>query len=171
MKKIGSVKTNVYVVSIIAALIALGCYLLMFKLFDTQIPLWVKGIKALFVFIYVIAIVLMHELIHMITAYLFVPFKSVHLKIKILTWEVSSERPFRRNQFFIYVLTPGCILSIVGMLLFFSFNSIDIKYFSALLFLIGFAGATGDAWLALGAFRAPRNSYILDKGNELDILI
>jgi len=45
----------------------------------------------------------------------------------------------------------------------------DVKYLSAILFLFGFAGATGDMWLALGAIRYPKSCYVLDKGAELEI--
>ena len=161
MKKIGHVKINIYVMSLVAVLIALVIYFMMFKVFSTPYPQWLRGVRSLLVFPYTIVLILIHELIHMIVAYFYAPVKSVHLRIKILTWEVSVDKPLQRNHYVFYTFAPGFILSL----------SVEIKFFSALLFLIGFAGATGDAYLALGALKYPRNCYILDKGAELDVLV
>ena len=170
MNKIGYVRPNIYLMSLVACIIALGCYFLMFKVLGAIVPSWVKGPGCILVFIYVISLIFIHELIHMIVAYFFVPVKSVRLKIKILTWEVSSDKPFKRNNYLIFTLAPGFILSLIAIVLFFVFSSMNVRYLSAILFLFGFAGATGDIWLALGALKYPRDCYVLDKGAELDIL-
>jgi len=169
MNKIGHVRPNVYLMSLVACIIALGCYFLMFKALGVSVPPWVKGPGSILVFLYVISLIFIHEAIHMIVAYFFVPVKSVRLKIKILTWEVSSDKPFKRNNYLIYTLAPGFLLSLTGILVFFVFDSMNIRYLSAILFLFGFAGATGDMWLALGALKYPRDCYVLDKGAELEI--
>lgn len=169
MNKIGHVRTNIYLMSLVACIIGLGCYFLMFKALGVAVPQWVKGPGSILVFTCLICLIFIHELIHMIVAYFFVPVKSVRLKIKILTWEVSSDKPFKRNNYLIYTLAPGLILSLIAIVLFFVFDSRNAKYLSAILFLFGFAGATGDMWLALGALRYPKTCYVLDKGAELEI--
>lgn len=169
MNKIGHVRPNIYVMSLVGCIIALGCYFLMFKALGASTPPWVKGPGSILVFTYFISLIFIHELIHMIVAYFFVPVKSVRLKIKILTWEVSSDKPFRRKDYLIFTLAPGFILSLIAIVLFFVFSSMNVRYFSAILFLFGFAGATGDMWLALGALRYPKSCYVLDKGAELEI--
>lgn len=171
MKKIGHVRINIYIISLVAVLIALGICFLMFHVFDTPHPQWLKGVRSILVLPYAIGLILIHELIHMIVAYFYAPVKSVHLRIKILTWEVSIDKPLQRNRYLLFTFAPGFILSLAGILLYIIFySSVDIKFFSALLFLIGFAGATGDACLALGALKYPKTCYILDRGAELDIL-
>lgn len=170
MNRIEHVRPNVYLISLVACIAALGCYFLMFKVLGASVPSWVKGPGSILVFLYVISLIFVHEAIHMIAAYFFVPVKSVRLKIKILTWEVSSDKPFKRNNYLIYTLAPGVLLSFIAILLFFVFSSMNVKYLSAILFLFGFAGATGDMWLALGALRYPKSCYVLDKGAELEIL-
>lgn len=169
MNKIGQVRPNVYLMSLVACIIGLGCYFLMFKVFGVSVPSWVKGPGSILVITYFISLIFIHELIHMIAAYFFVPVKSVRLKIKILTWEVSSDKPFKRNNYLIYTLAPGFLLSLIAIVLFFVFSSMNVKYLSAILFLFGFAGATGDMWLAMGALKYPRDCYVLDKGAELEI--
>ena len=172
MTKIGNVKINIYVISLVAVLIAIGIWWFVFGVLDTPHPQWLKGLRSLFVLPYAIGLIIIHELIHMIVAYLYVPVKSVRLRIKILTWEVSMDKPLLRNRYLVYAFAPGFILSLTGILLYMIFHSsVDIRFFSGLLFIIGLAGATGDMGLALGALKYPKTSYILDKGAEFDVLI
>lgn len=171
MKKIGYIKGNIYLMSFVAIVIGLVCYFLIFRALHIVYPPWLKGINRFIVVFYVVGILLFHELIHTIAASFFVPIKSVTLRFKLLVWEVHVDKPLKRNQYILYTLAPGFILSLVGMLLFLAFKSVNIQFFSAVLFLIGFAGATGDVWLAVRTLKFPKNCYILDKGVELDILI
>lgn len=157
--------------SLVAVLIAIGIWFLFFRVLDTPPPQWFKGLRSLLILPYAIGLVLIHELIHMVTAYLYVPVRSVRLRIKILTWEVSVDKPLLRNRYLLYTFAPGFLLSFIGILLYVIFHSsVDIRFFSGLLFIFGFAGATGDMGLALGALKYPKTCYIVDKGAELDVL-
>ncbi|HEX7320736.1 MAG TPA: DUF3267 domain-containing protein [bacterium] len=172
MKKVGNVKINIYIMSVVAVLIAIGIWFLFFQVLDTPYPQWLQGLRSLVLLPYAIGLVIIHELIHMMTAYLYVPVSSVRLRIKILTWEVSVDKPLRRNRYLLYTFAPGFILSLFGILLYVIFHSsVDVRFFSGILFIFGFAGATGDMFLALGALKYPGTCYIIDRGAELDVLI
>jgi hypothetical protein len=158
--------------SLVAVLIAIGFWFIIFRLLDTPYPPWLKGLRSLLILPCAIGLVIIHELIHMLAAYLYVPIRSVHLRIKILTWEVSVDKPLLRNRYLLYTFAPGFLLSLAGILLYVIFySSVDIRFFSGLLFIFGFAGATGDMGLALSALKYPKTCYIVDKGSELDILV
>jgi len=172
VKKIGNVKINIYIMSLVAVLIAIGLWFLFFRVLDTPPPQWFKGLRSLLIIPYAIGLVIIHELIHMLTAYLYVPVSSVRLRIKILTWEVNVDKPILRNRYLLYTFAPGFLLSLTGILLYVIFySSVDIRFFSGLLFIFGFAGATGDMGLALGALKYPKTCYIVDKGAELEVLV
>jgi hypothetical protein len=172
VKKIGNVKINIYIMSLVAVLIAVCIWLLIFHVLDTPNPQWLKGIYSLVLLPYALGLVIIHELIHMATAYLYAPARSVRLRVKILTWEVSVDEPILRDRFLLYTLAPGFVLSLFGVLLYVIFHSsVDVRFFSGLLFIFGFAGAAGDMFLALGALKYPRTCYIVDKGAELDVLM
>ncbi len=172
MRKIGNVKINIYLISLVAALMAIGIWYVIFQVLDTKYPSWLNGLSSLSLIPFSIGLVIIHESIHMITAYLYVPVSSVHLRIKILTWEVSVDKPVLRNRYLLYTLAPGFILSLSGILLYVFFNSsVNIRFFSGLLFIFGFAGAAGDMGLTLGALKYPKNCFIIDKGSELEVLV
>jgi hypothetical protein len=158
--------------SLVAVLIAIGIWFIIFHVLGTPYPHWLQGLRSLVLLPYAIGLVIIHELIHMVSAYLYVPANNVHLRVKVLTWEVSVDKPILRNRYLVYTFAPGFILSLSGILLYVIFcSSVDIRFFSGLLFVFGFAGAAGDMFLALGALKYPGTCYIVDKGAELDVLV
>ena len=151
---------------------AIGIWYVIFQVLDTGYPHWLNGLSSLSLIPLALGLIIIHELIHMLTAYLYVPVSSVHLHIKILTWEVSVDKPLSRNRYLLYTFAPGFLLSLTGILLYVIFNSsVNIRFFSGFLFIFGFAGAAGDIGLALGALKYPKTSYIIDKGSELEVLV
>lgn len=170
MKKIGHGKVNIYLASFIAIAIFVLCLLLIFRGSNIVRPSWVRGLYPFIVFLYVISLLLIHEFIHIIAASFFMPIRDISLRFKILVWEVRMAKPLKRNHYLLTSLAPGFVLSLVGVILLFTFSSVSVKYFSAYLFIIGFCSATGDAMLVLKALKFPKECYILDKGAEFDVL-
>lgn len=174
MKKIGCVKPGILFSTLVAVFIAVVCAILMFVILETEMPVlptWFGSTRVIAVIIFVLFIALFHEFIHIVVASFFVPLKSISLRFRLLVWEVRSSEPFRRNQFLLYVLAPGSLFAILGLVSYMVVNSVNVRYFSALLFIVGFAGAGGDILLALGALKYSSRCYILDNGAEFDILV
>ncbi len=172
MKKIGEIKANPILVNVVALVIAIVLYLLVYKgLWQTDVPAWARGGGLIFLIILAIILMFAHEGIHMLAANLFSRNAKARLKIRLLTWECRLQGPLLRKHYIIYALAPAIVLGVIGLAGHTVFQSADLKFISAIIFVIGISGAGGDFWFILRVLKYPSDVYVFDHGLEMEITV
>jgi hypothetical protein len=172
MKKIGDIKGNAILVNLVALVIAIVLYFFVFKgLWQTDVPVWARGGGLIFLIILAVVIMFAHEGIHMLAANLFSNDAKAKLKIRLLTWECRLEGPLIRKEYIIYALAPAIILGMIGLIGHKISQSSDLRFISAIIFVIGLSGAGGDFWFVVKVLKYPSDSYIYDRGLDMEITV
>jgi membrane protein YdbS with pleckstrin-like domain len=173
MRKIGVVKGNAYFLNFIGLLIFAFFYFFVYRLlWNVNAPEWVySGRGFLIVAVFIIMLILIHELIHAVSAFAFGKSKGLSIKLGVLVFQCRLKSYLTRNQYMSYAVAPALLLSVCGVASYYVSDSISIKFFSALLFLAGITSGGGDFWFVAKVRRYPRDCLILDNGAEIEILL
>lgn len=171
MKKIGEVYINPLAVNLLALVLAMGTYIFIYRgLWNISSPDWARGAGFIFLVILVILLMFAHEGIHMLAARLADRRIKASLHIGLLTWQCRLQSPLRRSAYVIYSLAPGLGIGILGLIGYYYFASADLKFLSAVSFVVGFSSGAGDYWFVYRVLKYPASIFILDNGIQMDIL-
>lgn len=165
MNQIGIIKGSMIMINVYALLMIFIIDLLTSPMLKTADPVWSNHSPLLYRVIIVLIILLVHEYIHVLFALIFVKKSSIKLKFKIYAWICSVMTPMKRNNYILYSVAPGLILS--GL----SFTGLLIWPCQLLqiALLVSFCGAVGDFWFIAKVLKYPASALVLDQGIEMTV--
>ena len=172
MKKLATITGNPLVANGIAVVIAIAAYLIVYKgIWKISPPPWVRGAGFILLIVFAILFLLLHELIHMLAANIFAQGAGASLHIRAVVWECRLKKPLARNHYIVYALAPGVFIAGLAFVLFYILNSPDLKFFTAIGFVIGLSSAGGDYWFVAKILKFPKESLIFDYGMQMEIVM
>jgi hypothetical protein len=172
MKKLATIIGNPLIANGIAVVIAIASYIVIYKgMWKISPPQWARGVGFILLIVLAVSLLLLHEIIHMLAANIFVRGAGASLHIRLLVWECRLKKPLARNHYIAYALAPGIIIAGLSFALFYILNTPDLKFFAAISFVIGLSSAGGDYWFAARVLQFPRESLIFDNGMQMEIMM
>jgi hypothetical protein len=116
-------------------------------------------------------VIVVHETTHAIVMRLFgrqPVFGTLYMGLAF--YAAAPGQPFTRNQWLAVALAPLVVLSLLGCTV---MPFISSTFAAPLVFwlAVNAAGSGADAWMSLRVLRYPRESYVIDEGDGLRVLL
>ena len=162
LREIGSFSVNnkksqliLYIMFLIIAGLGVGIIFLTKVYTNNNVPIWV-------IILSVIALIIVHELIHIIFMSIFSKGKII-VSVKFPTIEVGSNKHFNKFQYIFIALSPVVILGIISLI---CLLLLPYKLLFVILLILNFATAAVDYILTFHALKQKKNTYFVDNANN-----